>query len=100
VSVPVSAAGDTSLSIVSGGHDQATVTIETHKVDIGKPSDPEPDKPTTSCTYSRYPCTLVDRIDFSGNEKPVFLARSVFADLSDIDSASLSAAGRVFSTEP
>ncbi len=94
--VPVRAGGKTSLSILSSGHGLAAAIIETHEVDIGKPNDPAPDKPTTSCTYSRYPCSLVDWIDFSVDGKAVFTARSVFADLSDINTASLSAVGSDF----
>jgi hypothetical protein len=95
-SVSVSATGNTRLSAVSAEQEKAIVTIETHTLDIGKPSDPVPNKPETNCTYSRYPCSLVDRIDFSVDGKAVFTARSVFADISDINSASLSVVGQVF----
>ena len=95
-SVSVKAAGITELSATSSDNLQAIVTIETHIVDIGKPSDPVPEKPRTNCTYSRYPCSLVDRFDFSINGDPVFVARSVFADLSDINDASLVAENGTF----
>jgi hypothetical protein len=72
---------------ISGGTGPAELraVITTHNVDIGKASDSPPDVPDTNCTYSRIPCSLVDRIDIFANGKPVFVPRSVFSDLADLD---------------
>ena len=63
------------------------VKIITHEVDIGKPSDKRPEVNRSSCTYSRYPCSIVDGIDISVNDKPLFVPRSVFCDLADLINA-------------
>lgn len=63
------------------------VTIGTHEVDIGKPSDEWPEISRSSCTYSRYPCSIVDYIDILVNNQKILVPRSVFCDLSDINKA-------------
>jgi hypothetical protein len=90
VSQSVNPAGPTTLVYVSKEHDQITVKIWTHTFDIGSPNSQIPDRRTTNCTYSRYPCRLVDDMSFSVNVKDIFVPRSVFSDLSDIESSSLS----------
>jgi hypothetical protein len=67
------------------------VKIGTHEVDIGKPSDGHPDVMRSNCTYSRYPCSIVDYIDISVNGKPLFVPRSVFSDLADLNQAKIHA---------
>lgn len=63
------------------------VKILTHTVDIGQPSDGIPKVIRSSCTYSRYPCSIVDGIDITVNGKPLFVPRSTFSDLSDLNTA-------------
>lgn len=63
--------------------------ILTHEIDIGVPSDPLPTTRTTNCTYSRYPCSSVDNIEISVNGTPLFVGRSVYADLADVGVMSL-----------
>lgn len=63
------------------------VTIKTHEAQIGKPSDKRPDVIRSSCTYSRYPCSIVDYIDIVVNGKPIIVPRSVFCDLADLNTA-------------
>ncbi|MEW5745527.1 MAG: hypothetical protein AB1805_08860 [Nitrospirota bacterium] len=65
------------------------VTIETHIVQIGKPSDKRPVRVNSSCTYSRYPCSLVDSIDITVSGSPIRIPRSVFCDLADLNSATI-----------
>ncbi len=65
------------------------VTISTHEVDIGKPSDEFPEMRNNSCTYSRYPCSLVDRIDIRIDDKRIFVPRSVYSDLADINTVNV-----------
>jgi hypothetical protein len=71
------------------GKTQVSVKITTHEVDIGKPSDPRPKKILSSCTYSRVPCSPVDYVEISVNGNPLFVVRSVYADLADVGVASL-----------
>jgi hypothetical protein len=92
---PVKATGATALK-ATDGMVQARVSIKTHIVNIGVPQDALPKQRTSNCTYSRYPCSLVDRIDFSVDGKNVFAARSVFADLADIEGAGLKNDGNDF----
>lgn len=63
------------------------VIIKTHEVQIGKPSDKRLDVIRSSCTYSRYPCSIVDYIDIDVNGKAIVVPRSVFCDLSDLNAA-------------
>lgn len=66
-----------------------SVKITTLEVDIGEPSDPWPEKKLTSCTYSRFPCSLVNDVEVAVDGNDLFVARSVYADLADINWASL-----------
>lgn len=65
------------------------VKIVTHEVEIAKPNDKRPDGTWSSCTYSRYPCSIVDGIDIAVNAKPIMVSRSVFCDLADLNSAEI-----------
>jgi len=78
----------------SFGKIHVSVKIETHEVDIGRPSDPWPERRVSSCTHSRFPCSLVDYIEIKVNGTTLFVARSVYADLADLSMASLSQNGR------
>jgi hypothetical protein len=68
----------------SFGNTNISIIIKTHEIDIGKPSDGRPDKFTSNCTYSRYPCSTVDNLEISVNGASLFVARSVYADLADL----------------
>lgn len=64
------------------------VIIKTHIVDIGKQGN-KPDliqAKGSSCTYSRYPCSVVDYIDIYVNGKQLLFPNSVFCDLADLNS--------------
>ncbi|MEW5950237.1 MAG: hypothetical protein AB1711_12630 [Thermodesulfobacteriota bacterium] len=63
------------------------VKIRTYEVQIGKPSDKRPDVIRSSCTYSKYPCSIVDYIDIIVNDKAILVPRSVFCDLADLNTA-------------
>jgi len=65
------------------------IKIGAHEVTIGKPSDGRPEAIRSNCTYSRYPCSIVDYLDISVNGKPVFVPRSVFSDLADLNTAEI-----------
>jgi hypothetical protein len=61
------------------------VRIVTREVEIGKPSDERPDVITSSCTYSRYPCSLVDLITIEANGTSLFVPRAAFRNLADLN---------------
>ena len=63
----------------------------THEVQIGKPSDKRPDVIRSACTYSKYPCSIVDYIDVSVNGTPIIVPHSVFCDLTDLNTAEVRA---------
>ncbi len=61
------------------------VKIRTHEVQIGKPGVKIPDVIRSSCSYSQYPCSIVDYVDIFVNDKRIFVPRSVFCDLADLN---------------
>lgn len=91
--VVVASEGETLIS-ASG----AQVKIRTREVDIGKPSDGWPKDKQSSCTYSRYPCSVVEDIDISVNGHPLIIPvpRSAYCDRSDVNKADLKADDRVW----
>jgi hypothetical protein len=89
---PVGSQGETTL--VAPGKPEVRVTITTHEVDIGKPSDERPQEIRTSCTYSRYPCSVVDAIKITVDNKVLFIPRSVSCNLGDVGFAQIAADGR------
>ena len=70
------------------------VKIHTHEKQIGKPSDPVPSVVTSNCTYSKYPCSIVDRIEIIVNGHPLLVPRSAFCDLADLNTADISISNR------
>lgn len=80
--------GQTKVAAILNGA-SIYIRLTTHEIDIGKPSDGRPDKLTSSCTYSRYPCSAVDSLELSVNGNNLFVPRSIFADLADINTARL-----------
>jgi len=86
--VKVASKGTTDV-IAEFGKTHISVKITTHEVDIGMSSDPLPDKNWSNCTYSRFPCSLVDHLEISIDNNTLFVARSVFADLADLGMVSL-----------
>ena len=87
-SVAVRSQGDT--VIVNRANGQLTqVKIRTHEVQIGKSSDPRPTRIDSNCTYSRFPCSVVDSVEISVSGDSVFVPRSVFVDLADLNTAEL-----------
>jgi hypothetical protein len=77
-------------------HVHIQITLTTREVDIGKSTDPRPPSPTSSCTYTRYPCSLVDNIEISVGGESLFVPRSVFSDLADLNMASIENHGKNF----
>ena len=52
-------------------------------------SDERPDVVTTGCTYSRYPCSVVDLIIIVVNGRPIIVPRAAFCNLADLVKADL-----------
>jgi len=87
-STPVAPTGVTVMT-ASVAKSTVQVKIRTHEVQIGNQGDERPKVIDSNCTYSRYPCSIVDDVDIvvSGNE--LFVPRSVFCDLADLTGADL-----------
>lgn len=89
----IAPAGDTSLQGQLGAA-HVEVVISTHTIDIGKPGTPAPAtvQHEPACTYTRYPCSVVDKIDIRIGGVPVAVPQGAFADLADLNRGRLQAA--------
>jgi hypothetical protein len=85
-SKPVASKGETVI-VAKSEKLSVRVKIVTHTVDIGTASDEIPKVIRSSCTYTRVPCSIVDGIDIAVNGKPLFVPRSTFCDISDLNTA-------------
>src|SRR5271169_2298455 len=64
------------------------VKIKTQTVDIGKYDSNGAfvrHEDNQSCSYTRYPCSVVKNMDITVNEKRLFPHPSVYADLADLN---------------
>jgi hypothetical protein len=84
----IAPSGETAI-VASSPKVNVRVQIRTHEVQIGDPSERRPDVIRSSCTYTRHPCSIVDSIDISVNGKEIFVPRSVFCDLADLNTAEI-----------
>jgi hypothetical protein len=73
------------LVVATSGRLKVQVKIKTHEIKIGE----RPAVIESSCTYSRTPCSVFDRIDITVNGKPLFVPRSAFCDLADLNYAEI-----------
>jgi hypothetical protein len=80
--------GETVIAAKSGTMD-VIVTIRQREVQIGTPSNPLPRTNEPGCTYSKFPCSLVDWVGVTVNGKAVEVPRSLFCDLADLVFAGL-----------
>jgi hypothetical protein len=85
--------GESVIKAMLGGQ-LVTADLLTHEVAIGSPSNPPPARRTLNCTYSRYPCSLVDSLVLRVGRHPVSVPRSAFGDLSDVSEAKLAQTAR------
>jgi hypothetical protein len=81
--VVVASQGETIIASTSGKL-KIQVKIKTHEVQIGKPSDARPTVIESNCTYSKYPCSIVDRLEITVNGVALFVPRSAFCSLADV----------------
>lgn len=86
--VTVAAKGETTLSSKLTGA-EVRVKIRTHELTNGTPSEPMRPR-DSSCTMSRFPCSPVDSLEIMIGGKGIFVPRSAFADLADVNQAELS----------
>jgi hypothetical protein len=93
-STHVASSGETAL-VLGSTSSGVRVTISTHEVQNGIPSKPVTPK-HSACTMSRHPCSLVDAIAVTVNGEKLFVPRSVFCDLADVNTASLKTAGHAW----
>ena len=78
------ASGGETLLRATSGKSSVRVLMRTHEVQNGSPSEPSEKSRDLGCTNSRFPCSLVDKIEIVVNEEELFVPRSVFADLADL----------------
>lgn len=90
-STEVAPQGETLVEAIAG-KSTVQVKLKTHEVQIGKPSDPRPAVIESNCTYSKYPCSIVDQLGITVNGTPLFVPRSAFADLADLNKAEIKVA--------
>jgi uncharacterized Fe-S center protein len=84
---PVAPTGETVI-VANSPKFSVRVKIVTHEVDIGKPSDGRPKVIRSRCTYSRYPCSIVDRLNITVNGKSVHVPCSVLCSVTaDLNTA-------------
>lgn len=97
-----SCASETVISVASEGETLLVTTasklniqvkLRTREVEIGKPSDPRPPEIQSSCTYSKFPCSLVDSIEISVNGAQLFIPHSVGCNLADLNRVGVEASG-------
>ena len=80
----IASKGETNI-VAKSANFNVQVKIRTHEVQIGKPSDKIPDVIRSSCSYSQYPCSILDYLDIFVNDKRILVPRSVFCDLADLN---------------
>jgi len=80
-SIIVAPQGETEL-VTKFGSLNVQAKIHTHQVETGQ-------KQSTggnlACTYSRSPCSVVDQLSISVNGKSLFIPKSLFLDIADIN---------------
>lgn len=91
--VPLALSNGSVNATVNLNSSKITILLSSHIVDIGRPSDPFPRHRTNNCTYSAYPCKLVDALELKVSGRPITIPRSVFSDLADVGAAQITTIG-------
>lgn len=92
--VQVAPTGRTVLAERLNGH-RVEVVIQVHRVDVGVSATKRLPR-SVSCTYSRFPCSVLDEVALKVDGRGVVVPRSAFVDLGDVDKATLATAGNQF----
>jgi hypothetical protein len=77
-------------------NDIIRIKINTKEIQIGKPSDERPDTNVNCCTYSKYPCSKVERIEININNQGIFIPASVYCNLADLNKLSIKSIGKEY----
>jgi hypothetical protein len=94
--VKVEASGETLIETASG-ESRVRVTIRTRVIVDWNAEQHSPYSRDSSCTGGRTPCSVVDVIEVTANGVPIFVPRSVFCDLGDVNAADLAVGAKPFS---
>jgi hypothetical protein len=78
-------------SVISEMMDGQSVGVEliTHTVDIGTPTSVRHSAAAANCTFSRFPCSVLDSLALSLDGYKMFVPRSAFCGVSDLRTAAL-----------
>jgi len=88
--VTVAPAGKTVVD-TNSGKEKILVEIITHNVNSEESDRENKNIPATACTYSRFPCSIIENLRISVSGKPIYVQHSVFLDLADVNIASITA---------
>jgi hypothetical protein len=86
--IPVAPVGKTSV-IATSAKVRIEVIVTTHEVSIEEADRDNADIAIASCTYSRFPCSVVDNLSITVKGKKIVVPHSVFLDLADINTAEI-----------
>jgi hypothetical protein len=92
----IAPSGDTLIEAASG-ESRVRIKIRTRVIQEWRADEHSPYSRDSSCTGGRTPCSVVDVIEITANSVPIFVPRSVFCDLGDVNTADLSMGPKSFS---
>lgn len=91
----VAPSGASVLERTISGH-LVTIRFLTHQTKPPERSTNFPFDWPSVCTGSRNPCVLLDNLSIKIDGKDVFVARSAYADCSDLGTAAVTAKGKIY----
>jgi hypothetical protein len=91
----VAPSGTSVLERTISGH-LVTVHFLTHETKLPERSANFPFDWPSVCTGSRNPCALLDNLSIRVDGKDVFIARSAYADCSDLHTSAVTAKGNIY----
>ena len=71
------------------GKSQIKIKIKTHIIDIGSETDKRPEITRSNCTYTKFPCSVVNCIDIFVNGESIVTYDSIFTDIADLNTAKI-----------
>jgi hypothetical protein len=80
--------GRSVISETIGGQ-SVRVELMTRRVNIGSPASVRHSAAAAACTFSRFPCSVLDSLVLSLDGHKIFVPRSAFFGVSDLRSAAL-----------
>ena len=85
---PVAHSGESTLTGALRGS-AVVVSLVVRTVDIGTPGAPRSEVVDSRCTYSSFPCRVVDSLRITVAGRPIVVPLSVYAGLADISTVEL-----------